>query len=208
MRLKAVLALVAAVSFWGMAEETPICGEAVIGCDAITAFVSVVNPDFNPAIAKAFYEIAPKYGIRADIAVCQSVIETGWFRFSDGTAVTPDQHNYCGLGVTRLGVRGAGFDTIEDGVTAQMQHLYAYACSLPLPRGERLVDPRFGHVRRSIAPTWEKLSGKWAMNSNYGTSIMSLYQKALAFSGVNETVVLPLPEADCTDSQTIHDFFD
>ena len=128
-------------------------------------------------IAKQYIEIGKKYGIRGDIAFCQACIETGYFRYVGGTAVTPDQHNYCGLGVTKKGVKGCEFATVKDGVTAHIQHLYAYACDKAIPKGETLLDPRFKYVKRGIAPTWNDLSNKWAMNANYGTQIMTLYNK-------------------------------
>jgi hypothetical protein len=45
-------------------------------------------------IAKAFLEVGKKYGVPGDIAFCQSIIETHYFLYDLGTAVTPDQHNY------------------------------------------------------------------------------------------------------------------
>lgn len=159
-----------------------IMGRAEIDADALSRFVARRNPDFDPAIAHAYLAVGEKYGIRGDIALCQSILETGWFKFADGTAVTPDQHNYCGLGVTRRGQRGQSFDTIEQGVTAQIQHLYAYACADPIPGGETLLDPRFKLVTRGVAPTWADLAGRWAANDRYAHSIMRLYMELKRFS--------------------------
>ncbi len=161
------------------AEAVTIMGEAVADLQRMTDFVRRRNPDFDPAIAEAFLTVGARYGIRGDIALCQSILETGWFRFGGGTAVRPEQHNYCGLGVTRLGVTGASFESIEDGVTAQIQHLYAYACRRPLPEGERLLDPRFRMVERGIAPTWEGLNRRWAANDHYSQRILSLYEQMM-----------------------------
>ena len=75
-----------------------------------------------------------------------------------------EQHNYCGLGVTSNGVTGGAFDTIENGVRAQLQHLYAYGCKYEMPDGEdTIVDPRFKYVTRGIAPYWQNLAGRWAV---------------------------------------------
>lgn len=156
-----------------------ILGPTEVSADRMWAFVASVNPDFSPDIARAFYDIGRRYGIRGDVALCQAVIETGWFRFSGGTAVTPDQHNYCGLGVTSLGVKGHAFESVEEGVTAHMQHLYAYATRLPLPKGERVVDPRFTLVRRGVASSWTDLNRRWAANDHYGESIMALFERLL-----------------------------
>lgn len=162
----------AAVAIMGGSELSP---------EHITAFVRRRNPDFDPRIAQAFIEVGERYGIRGDIALCQSIVETGWFKFTGGTAVTPDQHNYCGLGVTRLGLRGSSFSTIEEGVTAQIQHLFAYACTLPLPSGETLIDPRFSLVKRGVAPTWDGLNRRWAANDRYSKSILSIFEQMRNF---------------------------
>lgn len=160
----------------------PIMGNAEIEAEAMQCFVARHNPDFDLEIAKAYIAVGQRYGIRGDIALCQSILETGWFKFADGTSVTPDQHNYCGLGVLRRGQKGHSFSTIEDGVTAQIQHLYAYACSSPIPNGEKLLDPRFKLVERGVAPTWAELSGRWAANDRYARSILKLFVELRRFS--------------------------
>jgi hypothetical protein len=85
------------------------------------------------------------------------------------------------MGVTSKGLKGNSFDTIEDGVRAQMQHLYAYANKLELPKGEELIDPRFKYVTRGIAPDWEDLNMRWAMNDNYGQHILSVQNDLIEF---------------------------
>jgi outer membrane biosynthesis protein TonB len=161
-------------------EKHPIMGTSVAVAEQMTAFVQSVNPSFDAAIAPAYLKVGEKYGIRGDVAFAQSVIETGYFKFDGGTAVTPDQHNYCGMGVTSKGMKGNSFATIEDGVTAQMQHLLAYASKNPIPTGDAVLDPRFSLVTRGIAPNWEDLNNRWAMNSNYGQSILAVYAKVMA----------------------------
>ncbi len=73
-----------------------ILGEAMVLPEDMCEFVRQHNPDFSMEIAEAYYEIGSRYGIRGDVALCQAIIETGWFKFRDGTAVTPDQYNFCG----------------------------------------------------------------------------------------------------------------
>lgn len=158
-----------------------ILGEPMItDPDILCRFVRRHNADFPLEIAEAFLTVGRRYGIRGDIALCQAIIETGWFRFADGTAVKPEQHNYCGMGVTGRGQLGNSFATVEDGVTAHIQHLYAYACTSPLPKGEPLLDPRFKLVSRGVAPSWLDLSNRWAMNPNYGNQILKLYSQLLS----------------------------
>ncbi len=161
--------------------RTPIVGESQIDADRMYRFVAARNPDFPREIAEAFFKIGRRYGIRGDIALCQAILETGWFLFTGGTAVTLSQNNFCGLGVTQLGLKGHSFPTVEEGVTAQIQHLYAYACTDPLPKGEKLVDPRFSRVMRGVAPTWADLNRRWAANDHYADRIMGIYADLEAF---------------------------
>ena len=155
-----------------------IMGTSLVSAEKMAAFVKAKNPDAQDIdeIAAAFFDVGKIYGVRGDIAFAQSILETGWFRF-EGSAVTPDQHNYGGLGVTSKGVKGEVFSTVKEGVTAQIQHLMAYATTNDLPPGEVLVDNRFKWVKRGKAPHWEDLSMTWAMNPNYGTHILSLYEQ-------------------------------
>ena len=161
---------------------TPMLGTNVATVERMYQFVKSKNSSFDREIAEQFIAVSTVYGMRGDIALCQSIIETGWFKYTGGTAVTPDDHNYCGLGVTTLGQKGCQFSTVKEGVTAQIQHLYAYCCTKALPSGETLVDPRFNYVQRGCAPNWEDLgSGKWAAAAGYGTAIIEMYNEMMAF---------------------------
>ena len=79
-------------------SQNPIFGKAEIDVDYMYEYVCRHNPKFQREVAEAFYNVGERYGIRGDIALCQAIIETGWFRFDNGTAVQPNAHNYCGLG--------------------------------------------------------------------------------------------------------------
>ena len=181
------------LSFLSVSAATPILGTQQATVDRMYEFVKSKNSSFDREIAQQFYAVGQVYGVRGDIALCQSIIETGWFKFSDGTAVTPDQHNYSGLGVTSLGQKGESFATIKDGVTAQIQHLYAYACTKALPDGEVLIDNRFKYVTRGCAPNWEDLGGKWSGVSTYGTQIIEKYNEMMAFTMSGSTTPTPTP---------------
>ena len=183
-----ILCCIAIISTYA---ATPILGTQQATVERMYQFVKSKNSAFDREIAEQFYAVGQVYGIRGDIAICQSIIETGWFKFSDGTAVTPDQHNYAGLGVTSLGVKGESFATIKDGVTAQIQHLYAYACTKSLPSGETLIDNRFKYVTRGCAPNWEDLSSRWSSQKDYGEKIVEKYQEMMAFSVTEETPSTP-----------------
>lgn len=162
------------------------------------------NADFDIEIAKAFFKLAPRYHIDPLMAIAQSILETGWFKYEQ-SAVTADQHNYCGMGVVTNGIKGAAFDTIEDGVTAQLQHLFAYGCKEILPDDETIIDPRFSLVTRGIAPYWQQLAGRWACpgydsvkyatpaeamaaGNTYGQKILNIYGRLIDTTATEEDI--------------------
>lgn len=195
----ALLYIFITVSAANLNAATPICGDLEVDIERMYEFVKTHNKSFPREIAEAYYHIGKKYGVRGDIALCQAILETGWFRFSDDTAVTSDQYNYCGLGVTANKERGHAFDSIEEGVTAQIQHLYAYGSRDELPEGESIIDPRFSYVRRGSASTWEDLNGKWAANKHYSDRILSLYYRMAERTIQKIEVEIPDEYLDLTD---------
>ena len=150
-------------------------------------------------IVELYLEIGDKYGIRGDIALCQAAKETYYFQYTG--QVQQWQNNYCGLyatgtaltGIESLngadphqvsllpGMHGAAFASVEAGVEAHIQHLYAYATKKNLPSGETLVDPRFSLVKRAENPDWTHLNARWAVpGTTYAQSIICDYwMKAL-----------------------------
>ena len=173
-------------------------------------YIVANNPSFDVEIAKAFFKLAPNYGIDPTMAISQSILETGWFKYV-GSAVKPEHHNYCGLGVTSTGITGGIFNTIEDGVTAQLQHLFAYGCKDTL--NETILDPRFKYVTRGIAPYWQNLAGRWAVpgydkntyatpeaamkaENTYGQKILNIRNKLLATEVTDADIekYFPTPE--------------
>lgn len=171
-------------------------------CTRTIVAIKKNNPAFDENIAKAFFTLAPKYAIDPVRAISQSILETGWFKFAN-SSVKASQNNFCGLGATGGGVAGAAFDTIEDGVRAQLQHLYAYGCKDALPADEStVVDPRFKYVTRGIAKYWEQLAGRWAVpgfdgsdpeeamkkGTTYGQKIDKLYEQLKATKITQEDV--------------------
>lgn len=124
--------------------------------------------------ATLFIEEGIVEGVRGDIAFCQAIHETGWFKY--GGQVLPEQNNYAGIGATNNSPvgKGAWFKDEREGVRAQIQHLKAYANKETLVN--KCVDPRFHLVTRGVAPNWVDLNGRWAVpGSTYGQSILAQY---------------------------------
>ncbi len=116
-----------------------------------------------------YLEEARAEGVKAEVAFCQAMHETGYLKF--GGDVKPDQYNFAGLGATGNGVEGNRFSTVREGIRAQIQHLKCYASTEPL--NQPCVDQRWYEWLRGTAPTVEELSQKWAVGSEYGEHILN-----------------------------------
>ena len=144
-------AVKAAMGSAAIPSGTQITGAAQATADQMRAYVKAKNP----VVAQSVIDMIPLYlsegateGIRGDLAFAQSCLETGNFTFK-GSAVTLDQNNFCGMGVTSNGMKGNSFDTPQNGIRAQIQHLKAYANTEPLVNP--VIDPRFKYVPRGCA---------------------------------------------------------
>ena len=173
-------------------EDITIFGEPVATQEQMVKFIKLRNP--NPKIncsvedlVRYYYEEGAAEGIRADIALCQAIKETGTWNY--GGDVTPDQNNFCGLGTTGGGVKGGYFATPQLGARAHIQHLLVYTSTRPTKFEN--IDPRYDHIvnnRRDVygqIHTWTGLNGVWASpGHNYGQDILALWQQAQAmYSG-------------------------
>lgn len=163
-------------------EETfTIQGETHLFAHQLDDFVRSVHPN-APNLGSYYIKYGQIYGIRADVAYAQAIKETDYFRFT-GT-VNEDQNNYAGIGATGPDNPGSSFSSPEEGVHAQIQHLFAYASTESIPNGQPLIDPRFNLVTRGVAKTWTQLNGKWAVpGTTYGQDIISIYRRM-----VNDTL--------------------
>jgi len=164
----------APVSF---APPEAIMGKGLINVSRLEKFLlsnnQLIAPEAARTLAQIYWEESISEGVNPDVAFTQMCLETGFLRF-DGT-VKPQQHNYCGLGVTGNGVKGLSFSDPREGVRAHIQHLKAYASTEKL-NGE-LVDQRFAYVKRGSAEVISDLTGKWATDKHYDTKIRSLLRR-------------------------------
>ena len=85
--------------------KTAIMGTAVATAKQMQEYIKKVNAN----VAQSVIDMIPFYlsegkteGVRGDIAFAQSCLETGNFGFSQ-SAVTLDQNNFAGMGVTQNG---------------------------------------------------------------------------------------------------------
>jgi hypothetical protein len=129
------------------------------------------------AFCKIYLEECQAEGVKAEVAFCQAMKETGFLKFGGNVSIT--QFNFAGLGSTGAGVAGETYPDIRTGIRAQIQHLKAYGCGDPL--NQTCVDTRFKYVSRNTAPYVEWLGiqenpyGKgWATAKNYGYDIVRM----------------------------------
>lgn len=182
----------------------PVMGKSQVTAKQMEKFLLDKNPSPNISVtplelAQLFLDEGAAEGVRGDIAFCQSIHETGWFKF--GGLVLPEQNNYAGIGATNESSvgKGAWFNSPRDGVRAQIQHLKAYASKDTLVNP--VIDPRYDILKQynllGVAPNWEDLSGRWAVpgystgeyssleearlnGASYGQSIYKLYEQLKA----------------------------
>lgn len=174
-----------------------IYGEAIASKAQAIAYILAANPAVKLAcpveeLVDLYWQEAKRENVRPDLALAQSLVETGAYRY--GGDVLHHQNNFCGLGTIGGGVRGASFATPQLGVRAHIQHLLAYT-QTKRPSTD-IVDPRYDlahniRLERGVVNTWYGLNGTWAMGSLYCEKIMATYQKILAQQPVEE--IKPAP---------------
>lgn len=162
---------------------TKIMDNAVATAQQMITYIKGKNPD----VAQSVIDMIPYYisegkteGVSGDIAFAQSCVETGNFAFPQSTcAVTIDQNNFAMMGVTGTFEKGESFDTPQEGIRAQIQHLKAYASKDALVN--ECIDSRFKLVLRGCAPYVEWLGMKenpqgrgWASAKGYGEKILAV----------------------------------
>lgn len=167
-------------------NTTNIQGTAVATIAQMQSYIKRVNSK----VAQSVINMIPYYisegeaeGIRGDIAFAQSCLETGNFTFS-GSAVSLSQNNFAGMGVTQTGMKGESWNTPQEGIRAQIQHLKAYATNSPL--NNVCADKRYVYVDKGCAPYVEWLGIQenpkrkgWAAGKNYGTKILNILNTIL-----------------------------
>lgn len=163
-----------------------IMGKSKATVEQLQTYIKKVNPKVTDSVTKLaaiYIAEGETEGVCGDIAFAQSCLETGNFTFC-GSAVDFEQNNFCGLGVTKNGMKGNSFDTPIKGVRAQIQHLKAYASNERLM--QTCVDPRFLYVARGTAEYVEWLGIQenpthqgWAAGKGYGKQIIRILNTIL-----------------------------
>ena len=157
---------------------------AIKNQNQLVKFFMKQNPEADKKqvkrLAKYYIEEGIAEGINSDCAFVQMCLETGFLRF--GNLVTPEMHNYCGLGAIDENNRGESFETEQLGVRAHIQHLHAYATTEDIQLANELIDRRYKWVQpRGKAPTVYELAGTWAADREYGNKLDTLLSRLEQF---------------------------
>ena len=152
---------------------------------AYPSFYAGTDAPTIEAFCQIYMEECAAEGVKAEVAFCQAMNETGFLKFGGQVSIT--QYNFAGMGATDDGAAGASFPNVRTGVRAQVQHLKGYASTNAL--NNACVDPRFAYLSKSrgCAPIVEWLGINenpakkgWATSVNYGYNLRNLYMNKLA----------------------------
>lgn len=157
---------------------TWLAGPSVVSARAaqVWAVAKGAPADRVEVVVTEYWTYAPQVGLRAEVAFCQAMHETGWLRWPGNSA----PWNMAGIKTPwAAGDRPEDheqFASPEVGVKAHLAHLCAYAHLIP-PAG--WAAPRtLANMRlyASWAPvtTVEELGGKWAPSPTYGVRVAML----------------------------------
>lgn len=160
-------------------EGTPIAGQSRMSIEGAWRWARDRNahPRFLEQIIPALWAAGGAAGIRPEVLVAQSALETGFGRF--GGTVAAEQHNTAGIKTARAAGDGREdhetFPTWPEGARAHANHLGAYAGIPPVgePHGRWHVAAAMPWAGKVMAV--EDLGGKWAPAEDYGTIMVRNY---------------------------------
>jgi hypothetical protein len=163
--------------------ESSLLSPAIGTAEQWVGVVAKRNPTDAEAVVRAYFDLAPRVFINADLALAQCMLETGWLT----SELFKTRRNMAGLGITGPGVLGEDFETIERGVQAHYAHLCCYTytqADCPIERGLNWRDPR--HFFHDGTPALSELKGAkhaWATDPGYIDKIVRLVNAALTEMG-------------------------
>ena len=193
--------LVAAVTLVGgpfadqaEAAGTPVMGRSVVSAADLAGWFRTTGKTNRATVgidelARYFVEEGAAEGVAGDIAFAQSIVETGYFGFSE--RVPPEFNNFSGLGAVDNGTSAESFPDARTGVRAQIQHLRAYAdpTVTEAKLANPLVDTRFHLVKtKGRAPLWDQFgAGVWASDPDYASKVLGIRQQIMKWGRLHGT---------------------
>jgi len=134
---------------------------AVNAAQARAKGVAPLGPTEAATIVAAYRERGARYGIAADGALAESILETDAYTF--GGQVRASQHNPAGLGATNDGASGGGWPDWPSGIDAHFVHLLAWCGDRRGDGDYRIAAVRATAQAKGWASTWRSLGGRWAV---------------------------------------------
>lgn len=172
---------------------------SILGSSRLSAtqLAAYVKADHTPRLTVGIDELAQIYveegaawGVRADLAWTQAIVETGWFTYPDGGLVKPTDNNFAGMGACDSCSDGNHYADARTGVRAQMQQLRGYADPAGLP--DPINKPPDSYL--GSTPTWLEMgNGHWATSTRYAQTIVGVYSRMLAHYGIGLDYEAPTP---------------
>ncbi|MEY2404767.1 MAG: hypothetical protein QOD38_2318 [Acidimicrobiaceae bacterium] len=165
--------------------EASLTAEEIVGWFDAQGVVGYVGRVDLKAMVGFYIDEGKAEQIRGDVAFAQSIVETGAF-----TSPLTTHNNFSGIGACDSCPTGFDFATPQLGVRAQAQLLHAYADNTL--RVSTLANPAVGSNPDSLGvrgccATWNKLTGTWATDPNYGPKLMTVYLSMLQYALVQRT---------------------
>lgn len=121
-------------------------------------------------------------GVRGDLMLAQSIVETGWFTNRD-----TEINNFAGIGHHDDRTSGYPYPDARTGIRAQVQLLKKFAAG----NDTALVNPDLGITAGRHATTWAGLAGTWATNPDYWAIISGVYAGMLTHHDLDPTNIIP-----------------
>lgn len=170
------------------------------------AGLNPVNEEYAQKFVDAIIKYSKAEGVNHDVVFALIMHETGYLNF--GGDVVAAQNNFGGLGTTGGGVKGAYFESMEDGILAIVQHLKCYASD------EELVleckDPRWNDELRKKAEYVEHLGyndnpngAGWAVpGDGYGQRLKNKIQETANIDKESAKILIAQREETLAASTT------
>lgn len=140
----------------------------------LKAYNATVEAKYAESVIAAIIDESDAEGVNHDIAFVQMCQTTNFLRF--GGLLTKNMNNFGGIGAVSKDNPGEYFDSIQEGVRAQVQHLKVYASREPLKK--KTVDPRNDRIvaagLQASAEDIYGLTSKWAADPKYGDKLFTL----------------------------------
>ncbi|MDP9072754.1 MAG: glucosaminidase domain-containing protein, partial [Actinomycetota bacterium] len=167
----------------GFSGASPtILGQAVLTPEEILGWYSDSGKQAHLTVPIAelvadYQRVGMADGVRWDIALAQSVVETGYFDFPSSGQVASTDNNFAGIGACDSCSHGFQYPDAATGVAAHLQLLHGYATPQPIPGPLTKLPSVAG-----CCPTWLALTGVWATATSYGFAILNTYRQMVVWA--------------------------